>query len=396
MAVSPFISKVTNNYLQFFLIILLVVGLHRNKVFFNSKIIVVLLFNYSLLIIQTVSVGGLSYSFIYTPLTVFYIPFLIYKIMGANYFKYFLKVLYIISIYTFILWLMQCLFPFVDMLLKKMMVLVFPYSWAAVPRSLLFYTAAWGEEVFNQTLGIYRNSGVFHEPGAYGVFLCMGFVLNYLINGNFFDRKNSFFLICILSTLSTTAYVVIFLLFLFYLLSSKQALTLKILGIIVFLFVSLQIYEGADFLKDKVQSQYAEQKELAESNAGKNEAKSGRFYAFFTSLNLFLEHPFFGRGIVYATSEKATSEMNKEGSYTYGIVGLLSTYGLFFCVYYLYYFYSGVRILAKKNNISPLMTFGVFVGIQLSLSTQVFMLSITFVLLFMLGLEHTNKKIVWK
>ncbi|MFN9938764.1 MAG: hypothetical protein ACK56I_04755, partial [bacterium] len=190
------------------------------------------------MVVQALISGVISYAILYTPFIIFYIPFLIYKLLGINYFRYFIKSMYIIAIYTFIIWLMQCFIISFDEYLQKLIILAMPYSWSAVPRSLLIYTAAWGDTVYNDTFGIYRNSGIFHEPGAYGVFLCFTFVINYFLTGNLFDKKNRVFLLCILSTLSTTAYFVIFVVFLFYLFSSRQNPAIKIIGLIIFLFLS--------------------------------------------------------------------------------------------------------------------------------------------------------------
>jgi len=395
-SVSPFFSMIANTFLQMLLVFIVWIRLLRGGIFFDYKINLTLFFVFILLAMQSVLSGGFSYAFLYTPFVIFYIPYLIYKLLGLNYFKYFIKVMYFIAIYTFVIWLMQCFIPTFDEYLQKLIVLAMPYSWSPVPRSLLIYTAAWGDSVYNNTLGIYRNSGIFHEPGAYGVFLCFSFVINYLLTGKLFDKKNKVFLLCTLSTLSTTAYLVIFVFLLFYLFSSKQNPALKIMGLLIFLIISVTIYESTDFLKEKVESQYMDQKVAADNNVGRNEAKSGRFYAFFTSLKLFFEHPIFGRGVIYGTSEKATGEMHKEGTYSYGFIGLLSTYGFFFGLYYLVYFYQGLNFLSKKYRVVQTMLIGIFIGIQLSLSSQFFILSIPFVMLFILGSQSSNKKLIWR
>lgn len=396
LSVSPFFSMIVNTFLQIFLVFLLWIRFLRGGAFYDYRINITLFFVYALLVVQALISGVISYAILYTPFIIFYIPFLIYKLLGINYFRYFIKSMYIIAIYTFIIWLMQCFIISFDEYLQKLIILAMPYSWSAVPRSLLIYTAAWGDTVYNDTFGIYRNSGIFHEPGAYGVFLCFTFVINYFLTGNLFDKKNRVFLLCILSTLSTTAYFVIFVVFLFYLFSSRQNPAIKIIGLIIFLFLSFTVYESTDFLKEKVESQYADQIAAVNDNLGRNEAKSGRFYAFFTSVKLFLEHPIFGRGIIYGTSEKATGEMNKDSSYSYGAIGLFSTYGLFFGIYYLFYFYQGLKFLSHKHKILQTMLIGIFIGIQLSLSSQVFILSIPFVILFILGSQNSNKKVIWK
>jgi hypothetical protein len=298
----------------------------------------------------------------------------------------------VIALITTPIWLLQSLIPLFDKVLRLGSELILPYSWGSVPRSLIIYTAAWSDELFNSSFGLYRNSGAFHEPGAYGVFLNLAIVINTFITGKLFDRKNLVFIICLMTTFSTAGYITFFVIIIAYLMQLKINIGIKWFAVISFFLVSFTIYQNEDFLQAKVQEQLADQTYVAKNNLGRYDAHSGRFYAFFTSLNLFQQHPFFGRGILYATSEKASGEMNAEGSYTYGFMGVLSNYGLFFGLLYLFYMYKGFMFLGQITRQNNTFIIGCFIAVNLALMSQVFITSIIIMFFFTVGVY--NKGIV--
>ncbi len=384
-AVNPFFGLIQNYYLMFFLFFLLIIATKRNVKYIDFNIFKVLLFAYSLVILQNLLYGEISLATLYVPLIIFYVPFLVFQLLGFSFFSYFVRVLYAIAIFTLVLWALQTFIPAVDEFFRQAIVGILPYSWAATPRSLLIYTAAWSDLIYNESLGVYRNSGLFHEPGAYGIFLVLAIGINFLLTGNMFDRRNKVFLLCTLTTLSTTAYLVLFVIFSVYLFKLNVNWGIKIIAIFAFIFGSFQVYQSGDFLKDKVESQYQDQSYSAKKELGKLEGQSGRFYAFFTSVKLFLDHPFFGRGITYNSSEKASGEMHKDGSYNYGFIGVFSTYGVFFGLFFLINLYRGLKSIATISGQPVFFILGFFIAINLSLLTQVFTLTTIFVLIFTIG-----------
>ncbi len=358
----------------------------------DNKIAGILIALYVLIAIQGVLFQGFSYAVFYFPLITFYIPYLIYRLSGVTFFTYFNKVLFVMALFTLPLWILQSVYPPFDQFLRVAIELVQPLSWGSVPRSLLFYTAAWTDDIFNASLGIYRNSGFFHEPGAYGVFLALGIATNTLLTGKMFDNKNKVFIACLLTTLSTTAYIVLFIVLSTYLIKVKINPAFKMMVFFSFIIISIQVYQSEEFLQSKIQSQYKDQTYAAQNNFGRSEAYSGRFYAFFTSVNLFMENPVFGRGIVYATSEKASGEMHAEASYTYGFMGVLATYGIFFGIFYLFYFFRGIKRIGLLSRQPAYFIVAIFIAINLSLLTQIFITSTIIVLIFIIGIYSGNKK----
>jgi len=392
LAVSPFFSTIVNFYLFYFLVFVFFISLKRKIILFNQKIFLLLFFIYCLIFLQAFLSKGFSLAAVYFPLITFYLPFLIFKLQGISFFKNYINILYIVAIYTLPLWFLQSVYPPFDNFLKEAINLVFPLGWGSTPRSLLIFTAAWSDIVYNADLGIYRNSGIFHEPGAYAIFLNLGIVMNTFLTGKRFDKKNIVFIICILTTLSTAGFITLFIILSHFLWKQRIHLFIKLTAMVVFFLVSYQTYKSEEFLQSKIQSQFEDQVVAAEEEAGKYEAKSGRFFAFYTSYNLFLKNPIIGRGIIFATSQKASGEMNVGSSYTYGLMGMFATYGIFFGLYFAYYMFRGflfLSLLSGQNKSFPIFA---FVALNLSLSTQIFISSTIFVLIFIIGLHYSYNK----
>ena len=343
---------------------------------------------YLLLFIQAFSYNGFSYAILYLPLITFYLPFLILQLIGISFFKYLVNVIYVIALYTTPLWILQSFSPFVDSFFQSAIEFILPYSWSSVPRSLLIYTAAWSDDIFNLGLGVYRNSGAFHEPGAYGVFLNLAIIFNTFFEGSMFNKKNIVFMLCILTTLSTAGFITLFVILISYLLKLNISQGIKIVIVLGFVLSSIIVYRDQDFLQKKIGSQLEEQTYYAKNKLGKYDPHSGRFYAFYTSYELFKDHPLIGRGILYSTSEKSSGEMHEGASYTYGFMGILSNYGFFFGVFYLYNLFRGFWLLANITNQQKIFIIGCFLAINLAFLTQIFITTLSVFMIFTLGSNY--------
>ncbi|MGJ8716031.1 MAG: hypothetical protein ACSHXG_13075 [Maribacter stanieri] len=85
------------------------------------------------------------------------------------------------------------------------------------------------------SLHYYRNSGFCWEPGAFGSFLILALLFNFLMNNFKFDKQTVILLVAILTTVSTTAYFGLFLLlFLRYRVLNKGSKTTMIVFAIIF------------------------------------------------------------------------------------------------------------------------------------------------------------------
>jgi hypothetical protein len=102
---------------------------------------------------------------------------------------------------------------------------------------------------------LYRNSGFFWEPGAYACFLILILILNLFLNTFVFERDSKIITIAILTTASTTGYlVVLIILFLLYRykVPKLNVWVIVLLPILVVLFMTIPV------LSDKITKTYQE------------------------------------------------------------------------------------------------------------------------------------------
>lgn len=392
MSVNPFFGTVVNYYLLYFFIILLFIGISRKINLFNIRVSLVILSAYVLILIQYFTFGGFSLAGLYLPIITFYVPYLLYRIVGLKLVHAFIKIMFVIVLFTTPLWFLQSFVPAIDSFFLSAIQVAFEFSFASTPRSLLLFTPMWSSIGYYEPFGFYRNSGLFHEPGAYGIFLLLAIILNTIVSEKFTNKKNLAFLFAAFTTISTTAFITLFIFIAFVIAKSKVDFPFKVVFTGLFLAFAIYTYNDQAFLREKIVDQYEYQTYAAEFNLGVYAAHSGRFYGFFVSLDNFLHNPVFGRGILYATSEKATGEMHKEASYSYGFMGFLATYGLFYGLFFLTFFYFGFRYISQINHKSPLFAIIGYITINLSLLTQVFITTAPIVYFFIVGLiEYRNR-----
>lgn len=184
---------------------------------------------------------------------------------------------------------------------------------------------------FNQ-IDLYRNSGFYWEPGSHGGFLILALFLNVFYKGQSLLKKNSLLLvITILTTLSTTTYLALFILVIFSLrdfLLRRPAISLALLVCIIS--AALVLYNKLDFLNNKIN------KQLEYSNKGV--PGESRFNSFLADLRILSEHPVIGTGrnIEMKFGKKFYNLGATQVHRNNGVGVLLATYGIFFFALYFY------------------------------------------------------------
>jgi hypothetical protein len=307
---------------------------------------------YLFLIITTlISLQGLFWGF--KPLTLFtyfsftvLTPYFLYRVVGNRIFEYLAKIIYITAVYSIILWLMQVLIPPFDQFLQDFKIFVFHnYSFDFWPRSILLYTVA-NSYADLSVIDIYRNAGIYHEPGAFAYWLIIGIGLNTIITKNSFDRKNIMMSIALITTFSTAGYLQLFALSLFFVIRARINPIFKTIVFALFIFSSVHVYTSAEFLQEKISKHY-----LAQNlSSVEGVYTTGRFTRALKIMNNIKQSPVFGRGIITA------SEDNKKYS-AYDMSGTLSLaifarYGLLFGFLFYLFFYRGIKRVCVLYNFS--------------------------------------------
>ncbi len=229
---------------------------------------------------------------------------------------------------------------------------------------------------FEETLFTdHRNSGPFWEPGAFGIFLCIALILNHIENRNIFTQKNIVFILCIISTLSTSAYIVlgIFFFYINYNKFRKNLLYTIVLALLVY--SSLILYERIPFLKNKIENNI----EIA------NETTTSRFGSALADFNMFLKSPIFGFGRAGAkTGFKSEKAFDVEDHRNNGVFNLMTTYGIIITVFYFNRILQTLKKIGINYNLpSYYYIFSFLVIIILGFSQGIFMRTFFYSFLFL-------------
>lgn len=144
-----------------------------------------------------------------------------------------------------------------------------------------------------------RNCGYAWEPGAFAIFLCLAIFINLFISEKDKSRNKRFWIlfIALLSTQSTTGYVIVILIYIFYFYNK----TLR--SIFIFfplLIVSVVFLFSLPFMGEKIYDLFAQMNQtniiIEQSIGSEYTYNPQRFASFMISFKDFLENPFLGYG----------------------------------------------------------------------------------------------------
>ena len=374
---SPFFSLIGLPYFYFgFMVFLALFAYLKGKLKNSERLIKVLLCVWGLIIIQCVFYEGLSPAGIYKPLLFFFTPFVLYRIMGLSYFKYLFNIIYYFAIFTFPLYLLQSLSPPVNNFINYAMYYVFPYAWADWPCTLLFYSMPRESGYL-----LLRNSGIYHEPGAYSIYLMLAIIINTFLTRNPLHKKNIILVLILLTTFSTAGYVLLFAFMLYAIPKSKLYVPLKFFVLVFLLVLTIHTFRSSEFLQEKIFYHYSSQVYAIQSS----EVAQGRFFAFLKAAELLKNNIFFGKGII--TANNPIGEEFSSSAFGWGFMGFFATYGILFGIFYMWIFYKGICKLCLFYNLPKNFAIVFLLIIHAGLSTQSFFFHTSFVMFFIVGLE---------
>lgn len=305
----------TNAYYIIVLVILLLLWIKRRKKIDSS-------FIYFLLLLTTVvAMQVLDFSFFslqtYFGLYIRIITaYFIVRLLEENFVPYFIKVMYILTLISLSIYLLILISPGVGSFIINNVTPLFSLLNPLTPHStILVYNLSHIESL--------RNSGPFWEPGAFGGYLIISLILYFLYTGNIFDKKGKIFIIAILTTVSTTAYIGLGIFLFFYFLTKKINIFLKIILVIFLLVGSIQLYTSLDFLSKKIERRI----EIATGGGYKGVVYSSRFLDAINDIKDLEGHYLFGLGLNQETRYKKNEEQTLR---TNGLTDLLAKMGIIF------------------------------------------------------------------
>jgi hypothetical protein len=329
----------------------------------------------------------LSTLFFYIALIVL-TPYLGLKIIGLSYLNILSRITLFFGIITLPIWILQNLYSPFDEYLLDLINLVFPFSFDLYPRSLIFYTY---EKMTVEFVGItlYRNAGIFHEPGGYAIFLNIAIAINLLTEKKLFSLKNLFLIFLIFfTTFSTAGMISVFVIVLMYY-ARNQNLKVwqRITFIIIFGFVVTIVFRNSHFLQSKIVSRYE-----TESTKELNQETAGRFFAARKSILVLTRYPITGRGLIEGSRVEQASEEDTGG---YGFMAFFAQLGIVVSLLFAYYFYRAFNRISIRYTNTKTFSNIFFLSLVVGLFSQSYISTPIISMIFYIGLldSFSYKKI---
>jgi len=310
------------------------------KYYNNKKLLYIIAIFLYVIVTQSVIFQEISiYESLSILITSIIIPYIFFIYFKFNFPKFYVKALFIICIISLSFYFLSIASPKFHNSISKI-----PQNYTFLdpsPRAnqFILYSVA---HSYNEETGLLRNNGPFHEPGVFGLFLIIGFYFNYLMNKKIFNKYLIIFLISILTTFSTAAYLGLIILLLGYSFSIKKYKFVRVPLFILMCLLSVDFLLNANFLLNKIIYQYnvAMEKSLYEKT-------TGRFYGARKSIYVLSKYPMTGRGLIPATRPK---DLSSPEFLRYGILHQFAKVGLIVSVLYLIFIFRGIRVFEKIYN----------------------------------------------
>lgn len=260
------------------------------------------------------------------------IAFVHIKVFGRQLFALYENIIVLFAKFSLLFWLFSVLFPAVALTF-------FHYFPDTEFGNNFIYIYNWMDPLKGQYYeGLMRNAGLSWEPGRYAIMLCLAILFNLYRHGIKF-RANSniiYLLLALITTQSTTGYVIVIILYLSFYLSNISWLTVLktiVLGIpIVVCLMQL------DFMYDKIADRmnieaandmFFESEEYYSRHKGRDtHIALDRFQSLYFEWRNFLNDPFLG----YSTdTTKSLFSMTfiSDYSLTGGLLTIFSQFGIF-------------------------------------------------------------------
>lgn len=300
----------------------------------------------------------------------FFVSYTAVRALKYDLFRIFEKLLYYAAIISLIFWGMQVLLGG-DTLFNVFARSSYLRSIATVSgegiNAFIYTIQPYSTTLINEHT-ISRNCGFAWEPGSYASYLCLGIFINLFMSQNDKNRKKRFWILlaAVFSTMSTTGYVIVALIMVFYVINRDFKRILILLPVAL---AALILLFSLPFMKDKIVKLIEETSSIdqivSDSFARTNPTTPQRFSSLMIAFVDFKANPILG--LASHSEESWTNKLGSRVSPISGIGNLLAQFGivgfLFFIVLSL-----GSSILFSRyfNYKGKLLLFLIIIGIAVS------------------------------
>lgn len=348
-------------------IILTIILLIRNKINYNNKYYKFLLILCLWIITQIIVKKQFNVSEIINYIYIIYAYILAYihfSVYGKNIFRLYESIIVILAKISIIIWGAAVLFPSINNIISN----VFPAT--GYGHNILYLVNLMNPSGDQVTYGIIRNAGCSWEPGRYAIMICLAILFNLYSNGITLknNKKVIWLLFALLTTMSTTGYVLCAILYLYFYVKTINIkyIASAILLIIGFLSIGLHISFIGEKLREKLNvKESIDHIESSWQWTEENNEKKGVAYSmdrfpsiYYESIN-FIHDPIIGYG---ANSSNSYFYQNYTTSigFTGGLVQILSKHGIFIGLILLFILYKSSKIISKDFNSSKVLGFFIY------------------------------------
>ncbi len=221
--------------------------------------------------------------------------------------------------------------------------------------SYLFYSASVSH--------FHQNQGMFWEPGAFAGVLTLCLALNFERVTTHLKRNRREAIVitmALFSTMSTTGFLVFFVIVFFAILKFKYKFLSLILMPFLF-FIASTVYQNTEFLKDKVEGQFQKTR-----NQEIGDFSNTRFGALIFDWDYIKKHPLIGNGLHektrYADHSYLLLSRDNDLGMGNGFSHYLASLGVFFIIGYFYLTFKALR--SEKKIVRLLIIVVIILNLQ--------------------------------
>lgn len=227
---------------------------------------------------------------------------------------------------------------------------------------------------FIDDLLIPQNTGPFWEHGIFCIYLIIAFYLNAIRENKIITKYNIVFIIAIITSFSSTGYVVLIVALAFIILQ-RGGITFSKIFLLVMLLIGTYYISSLDFMTEKI----------TENAMSTNE--SSRFFAMVYHWQQIVKSPFIGYGPYL---ERAFSNLVMSPN---GWTHLLRVWGIPFSAYLLIAFFKGAGNFFREEDNSFFKRIGLFVIVIIAVFPQTLSVSYFYFFLYFYSLQNKQTKI---
>jgi len=280
------------------------------------------------------------------------IAYLTIKIVRFDFFRHFCRIMYWLILLSIPFYIYQLTAPASLLSLGRTLNSIFPGLMDIATNkentslNMLVYTIEFVEN--------FRNSGMIWEPGGFATLITLAMYFELLASDYSFNRRTLVYLMGIITTFSTTGYLVMLVLLLYVLFkkaatsSSRYFKPVLYFSVTAFAVTSTILFFESPILLQKITEQIEIQQQILEHMEEFDEGVQslGRFGSLEVDLKSIADKPIFGRGY---TDENFRNEY-QHFNFTNGLSGYVGRMGLVGLIWILISSYKSGKVITTKLN----------------------------------------------